>query len=62
MIAEQKLVTEYHITCEAMPGIVFKVRAENIEKAVKKLMAEMRAAMAELQKQKGQNRPNQTTA
>jgi hypothetical protein len=35
-----------------MPGVVFKVRAENVEQAVKKLMTEMRAAMAELQKQK----------
>jgi hypothetical protein len=55
MIAEEKLVKEFHITVEAMPGIVFKVRAESVEKAVKKLMAEMRAAMSELQKSKGQN-------
>jgi hypothetical protein len=47
MIAEEKLVMGYHITCEAMPGIVFKARAESVENAVKKLMTEMRAAMAE---------------
>jgi hypothetical protein len=54
MQAEQRQFTEYHITLEAMPGTVFKVRAESVEKAVKKLMAEIRAVLAELQKSKGQ--------
>jgi hypothetical protein len=54
MQAEQRQFTEYHITVEAMPGIVFKVCAESVEKAVKKLMAEIRAVLAELQKSKGQ--------
>jgi hypothetical protein len=33
MNIEAKQVTEYHITVEAMPGTVFKVRAESVEKA-----------------------------
>ena len=62
MHAEEKLVKEFHINCEAFPGIVFKVRAETLEKAVRKLMSEFRAAIAELQKNKGQTNHNQQTA
>jgi len=34
MLAEAKLVTEYHITCEAMPGIGYQKAAEEIERAM----------------------------
>jgi len=61
MIAEEKLVKEYHVSIEALPGMTFKVRADNYEKAIKTLIGELRAAIAELQKHKGQNKPNQST-
>ena len=54
MQAEEKLVKEYHIKVAAIPGVVFKVPAESLEKAVKILMTQMRAAISELQKSKGQ--------
>jgi hypothetical protein len=57
MIAEPKQVTEYHITCEALPKQKFVVRADSPEKAVRKLIAELRSAIAELHKQKGQEKP-----
>lgn len=61
MIVEPKQVTEYHITTDAMPKQKFVVRADSPEKAVKKLVSELRAAIVELQKSKGQNKPNQQT-
>jgi hypothetical protein len=45
MIAEARQVTEFHITCEAMPKQKFVVRADSMEKAVKKLITELRAAI-----------------
>jgi len=61
MIAEAKQVTEYHITCEALPKVKFVVRADSPEKAAKKLITELRAAIAELQKQKGQEKEKPQT-
>jgi hypothetical protein len=60
MHAEEKLVKEFHITCGAMPKLVFIVRADSPEKAAKKLTTDLRAAIAELQKTKGQNKINQS--
>lgn len=61
MFAEEKLVKEFHISCDALPAVTFKVRAETQEKAVRKLMSDLRAAVAELQKHKGQNKNQSTT-
>ena len=60
MIATEKLVKEFHITCDAMPKQTFVIRADSLEKAAKKLTTDLRAAIAELQKTKGQNKINQT--
>ena len=59
MLAEAKQVTEFHITCEAMPKQKFVVRAETPEKAAKKLISDLRAVIAELQEQKGQEKQKQ---
>ena len=62
MIAEEKLVKEFHIEIGYLPGYIFKVRAESEEQAVKRLTAQFRAAIAELQKHKGQNKNQTPTA
>jgi hypothetical protein len=61
MLAEEKLVKEFHITCETMPKQKFVVRADSPEKAMKRLVSELRAVIAELQRNKGQNKLNQPT-
>lgn len=50
---EEKQVKEFSIT---IAGATFKVHAETKEQAVKKLMAQLRTAIAELQEHKGQNK------
>jgi hypothetical protein len=59
MHAEEKLVKEYWFTNEPFPGVIFKVRADAHEKAVRKLISDLRAAIAEMQKHKGQTIKNQ---
>ena len=59
MIIEEKLVKEFHITAV---GVTFKVRAETREQAARKLITDLRAAIAELQKHKGQNKNQLPTA
>ena len=62
MIAEEKLVKEFHVTCEAMPKQRFVVRAETPEKAARKLIADLRAVIAELSAhKKGQEKETKTT-
>ena len=48
MHIEPRQVTEQHLRLDSFPGKVFVVRAETPEKAAKKLIAEFRAAIAEL--------------
>ena len=52
MITREKTVTEFEIVSAAMPHHVFTVRAENAEKAHRKLASELKAVIAELQQHK----------
>jgi hypothetical protein len=62
MHAEEKLVKEFHVVCESVPGHAFKVQADSPERVIRKLISDLRAAIAELQKHKGQAQKNQATA
>jgi hypothetical protein len=64
MIAEPKQVTEWHFAPDScfdiLRGHTFKVRAETPEQAARRLITELRDAIADLQKIKGQNKINQS--
>jgi hypothetical protein len=56
MHAEERLVKEFEIEIAYLPGHAFKVRADSEEQALKRLIAQFRGSIAELQKHKGQTK------
>ncbi len=58
-VSKERSVKEFEIVSEKMPHHTFVVRAETLEKAHRKLAAELKAVQAELQShKKGQeNKP-----
>jgi hypothetical protein len=55
MIATEKTVREFELVSETRPHLTFTVRADTPEKAARKLIADLRAVIVELQETKGQN-------
>jgi hypothetical protein len=59
MNIQETTVKEFHFALDAFPRHTFKVQAETREKALRQLIADLRAGISELQQHKGQKQ-NQT--